>query len=224
VSPVQAEETQEMTPEVTNNSMEAMTKLQQIQTVLGVAADDIPGPITQGAIDAEIATAKARHAHAIPAPVVAGDAVDPRSEANIKTLLPQVQPLARALVSRLQRDGMDFRITSGTRTFEEQEALYEKHLQGGPLAARPGYSNHNYGLAFDLSLFKNGSPVWESPLYETAGKLGESLGLFWGGSWSGKDEDQPHFELRPAWAKDMSEGTMIAELRMRQANGRDLLA
>jgi len=44
------------------------------------------------------------------------------------------------------------------------------------------------------------------------------LGLDWGGSWK-SIVDQPHFELRPAWAADMSERSMLAELRSRRELG-----
>jgi hypothetical protein len=43
-----------------------------------------------------------------------------------------------------------WRIIFAVRTHEEQQALYEKHLAGGPLAAPPGRSAHEYGLAVDI--------------------------------------------------------------------------
>ena len=40
----------------------------------------------------------------------------------------------------------------GYRSSAEQQILYDKYLRGeGPLAAKPGSSNHNHGLAIDLS-------------------------------------------------------------------------
>lgn len=38
--------------------------------------------------------------------------------------------------------GLDLLITDGTRTRAEQTALYQAYLNGGTLAAAPGYSNH----------------------------------------------------------------------------------
>lgn len=40
---------------------------------------------------------------------------------------------------------------SAFRTMAEQEALYAKYQTGGPVAARPGYSNHQQGESVDLS-------------------------------------------------------------------------
>jgi peptidoglycan L-alanyl-D-glutamate endopeptidase CwlK len=49
------------------------------------------------------------------------------------------------------------------------------------------------------------------------------LGLEWGGSWK-TIVDQPHFQLRPAWAMDLSERDMLAEMRSRQAAGGPVFA
>ena len=43
------------------------------------------------------------------------------------------------------RWGLDLLVTDGTRTRAEQEALYRAYLNGGTLAAPPGYSNHEEG-------------------------------------------------------------------------------
>jgi D-alanyl-D-alanine carboxypeptidase len=49
--------------------------------------------------------------------------------------------------------GLIVRILSGTRTFAEQAAIFEKHQHGRPLAANPGHSNHNFGIAWDVGVF-----------------------------------------------------------------------
>lgn len=43
-----------------------------------------------------------------------------------------------------------YRVQYGFRSVSEQADLYAKHLAGGPLAAPPGQSAHNYGLAIDV--------------------------------------------------------------------------
>lgn len=48
--------------------------------------------------------------------------------------------------------------------------------------------------------------------------VGTELGLDWGGNWK-TINDQPHFQLRPAWATDMNEKQMLAELRNRVSTG-----
>jgi len=50
------------------------------------------------------------------------------------------------------RDGVTLTPGSGFRTMEEQRRLYALYLSGeGNLAARPGYSNHQGGIAMDLN-------------------------------------------------------------------------
>lgn len=43
-------------------------------------------------------------------------------------------------------------VLSGYRSMEEQRVLWEKYQQGGPKAAPPGRSAHNFGLAVDVVL------------------------------------------------------------------------
>jgi peptidoglycan L-alanyl-D-glutamate endopeptidase CwlK len=49
------------------------------------------------------------------------------------------------------------------------------------------------------------------------------LGLEWGGNWK-TIVDQPHYQLRPAWAVDESEQRMLAELRSRKDRGEAVYA
>lgn len=63
-------------------------------------------------------------------------------------------------------------VTYGFRTWDEQNALYQKHLAGGPVAAPPGNSPHEFGLAVDVVLVEpNGKtnynvkdPRWQAML------------------------------------------------------------
>lgn len=43
-------------------------------------------------------------------------------------------------------------VTYGFRSLEEQAVLWAKYQAGGPKAAPPGKSAHNFGLAIDLAL------------------------------------------------------------------------
>jgi hypothetical protein len=62
-------------------------------------------------------------------------------------LVPQV---LRAL-SWARSHGWGGSVTSGFRSYAEQAALYARYLAGGPLAARPGTSSHEFGQAVDVS-------------------------------------------------------------------------
>jgi len=62
--------------------------------------------------------------------------------------------------------------------------------------------NNDYSRAFDIALEKYSRPHWnlkvdvnenEIPDYEEAGRIGESVGLEWGGRW--KHKDYVHFQL-----------------------------
>ena len=85
------------------------------------------------------------------------------------------------------------------------------------------YSNHNFGIAFDVGVFSGTSYLPESPKYKAVGVLGMDIGLEWGGNWT-SIVDQPHFQLRPTWASAMSEKEMLAELRARVAAGQPIFA
>lgn len=189
-----------------------MATIADIQRLLGVTPDGKWGVRSQAALDAVLRpTPKQTDA------AVSGDRVDERSETAIATLHRKVQPVARRFVKLAAENGITIKITSGSRTYAEQDALFAK---GNVTKARGGFSNHNFGLAFDVTIFQGSSPVWESPKYKTLGALGKSVGLSWGGDWK-SFEDEPHFQLEPSWAAGMSESKMLTELRRRHDNGID---
>lgn len=192
--------------------------IKRVQRELGVTADGIAGPITWNAIYNAIV-----HDHEI---AVESDPVDERSEGNIATLHPEVKPYARALVRAAAAQGITIKVISGNRTYEQQNALYEQgRSKPGPIVTkvRGGHSNHNFALAFDIGVFDEGRYLPESDLYKVVGAIGRSLGLEWGGDWR-TFVDQPHFQLRPAWAEGLSDASMMAELRKRHDSGKDAFA
>ena len=194
--------------------------IRAVQKKLGVEVDGKPGPQTWGAIYQSIVRPQADPQIAFTAP---RDKTNDRSERVIATLMPHVQPYARALFFKAQEVGITINIISGTRTFEEQDRLYAKGrtTAGAKVTnARGGYSNHNFGLAFDVGIFSGSRYLPESPLYKAVGALGMELGLEWGGNWK-TIVDQPHFQLLPGWAAGMPERSMLAELRKRRALGQD---
>lgn len=153
--------------------------------------------------------------------------VDDRSEKNIATLLPEVQPFARALVQKAAANGIEIKVISGLRTYAEQDALYAKGrtVPGTKVVtnARAGHSNHNFGIAFDIGVFSGPRYFSESPKYKAVGVLGTDLGLEWGGNWT-SFVDEPHFQLRPQWASGLRERDMLAELRKRVQDGSPIFA
>lgn len=85
------------------------------------------------------------------------------------------------------------KITSGRRTQEEQDKLYAQgRTTPGPIVTWTRNSNHISGKAFDIA-FSGKDPYPKNFNWEILGKLGESVGLKWGGRW--KTPDNPHFEI-----------------------------
>ncbi len=204
--------------------------IRAVQKRLAVTVDGNPGPETWGAIHKVIVGSQ---------PVVevkeletedlmgTGKKADSRSEGNIATLHPRVRPYARALIEKAAAKGFIIKVISGTRSYAKQAELYEKYKAGGPLAAPPGRSNHNFGIAFDIGVFTGSTDpekaknyLGESSLYDAAGALAGEVGLSWGGNWK-TQKDKPHYELRPAWAKDLSEKDMVTKLAERKENSID---
>jgi peptidoglycan L-alanyl-D-glutamate endopeptidase CwlK len=149
---------------------------------------------------------------------------DPRTETNLHSLLPPVQLLGRSLLQLLEVAGFNARVISGTRSYDEQDRIYSQgRTSPGPIVtyARAGQSNHNFGLAFDIGLFKDDGSYISKDVkpYTEAGKLvKESLlvpqlavdlapnlsmvALEWGGDWSGKKADYPHYQLSLPWTTE----------------------
>lgn len=135
---------------------------------------------------------------------------------EIHPLHQRFQPLAERHI-RLLRSLMNAAIISGHRTYAQQSALYEQgRSRPGNIVtnARPGFSNHNFSLAYDIGIFAEGKYLGSSGLYSLAGEIGKQLGLVWGGDWK-SFVDPPHFEF--------PHGVSLATLRSRVASGRDVL-
>lgn len=154
------------------------------------ALDGLYGPLTSAGEDTFEAEAKAIAAK--------HGSFDPRSERNIRSLQTKAQPLARRSLAALHAKSIDARIISGTRTYAEQNALYKQGRFGNPGSvvtnARGGQSWHNFGLAWDLGLFKGGTYRTDSAPYAEAAKIALIDGLEWGGNWK-SFQDMPHYQL-----------------------------
>lgn len=140
---------------------------------------------------------------------------DARTEANLRTLHLKAQEAARRSLSRILDTGVDARIISGTRTYAEQNALFRRGRFGDDprnrvTNARGGQSNHNFAIAWDLGIFKDGKYLTDSPPYRRASEAGLFEGLEWGGSWV-SFPDQPHYQL--------ATGLLISEVREKFESG-----
>jgi peptidoglycan L-alanyl-D-glutamate endopeptidase CwlK len=201
--------------------MSAKAKWKVVQSAIGTTMDGIPGKNDAEALD-ELRDAALAEYRAGKAPPMTGEIdtaeVDDRSEKNIATLLEPVRPIARALVHAAAKEGITVKVISGTRTYAEQDALYAKGrtAPGSKVTnARGGYSNHNFGVAFDIGVFDGAKYITDGPEYDRIGAIGKKLGLMWGGDWT-SFKDKPHFEYNP-------KGLTLAQMRERKANGQPIV-
>lgn len=89
---------------------------------------------------------------------------------------------------------LDFSITQGIRTKEEQQKLFDEGK------SQTLNSRHLTGKAVDIAVFVNGKVTWDINNYKivaehiksVANKLG--IPIVWGGDWT-TFKDGPHFEL-----------------------------
>lgn len=112
------------------------------------------------------------------------------------------------LIERCYKRGVNIRFTSGYRSLEWQQEIYnqgrtpESKAKGEKIVsnARPGHSMHNYGLAGDMVLIdsgydmkadKDGDGIADWIEFVTQAKL---CGFKWGGDWV-TIKDNPHIEM-----------------------------
>ena len=112
--------------------------------------------------------------------------------------------MAEQLLINASNNNTPIIITQTLRTIKEQNDLYAQgRTKPGRIVtnAKDGASYHCYGLAFDVALIVEKKVIWNKndnnhnkiDDWEEIGKLGEQLGLEWGGRW--KFKDIPHFQL-----------------------------
>ncbi len=128
---------------------------------------------------------------------------DPRSEKNIATVLPAMQVAARKILgmalTRKTATGITCQIISGTRTYAEQNVLFKQRPKVTNAAG--GQSNHNFGIAIDVGLFRNGNYLTgagkgdEQAYIDLAQAVKAQVpGIEWGGDWK-SIVDRPHYQL-----------------------------
>jgi len=74
---------------------------------------------------------------------------------SVKYISEDIAEFYLALVSSAEQDGVPLPLKSGFRSYPQQEYLYngyKQRLPGFNLAARPGFSNHQDGYAYDFAI------------------------------------------------------------------------
>ena len=149
--------------------------------------------------------------------------MDARTEKNLATLLPEVQPHFRAFMVEAQAlaasKGLEYRAICGTRDWNEQARLYAQgRTAPGKIVTKapPGSSFHNFGIAIDCGVFRGGEyldeadPKVADKFHREAAKLAKGNNLRWGGDFK-TIYDAPHYELNTPLT--------LAELRSKRGKG-----
>lgn len=106
-------------------------------------------------------------------------------------------------------------IVSTYRDFDTQAALYAQgRTAPGKIVtwAGPGDSFHNWRVAFDVAIYRNGKYVddktdADKAIWAAVGMIGERCGLEWAGRWKTRRESA-HFQaagVTIAWLKSENE-------------------
>jgi hypothetical protein len=123
-------------------------------------------------------------------------------------LHPTLQTKLAELKTKCAAQGLKIGIGECVRTVAEQDALYAQgRTTSGSIvtnAKGSSYSSmHQWGVAFDF--YRNdGTGAYNDSdgFFSKVGKIGQGLGLEWGGAWT-SIVDKPHFQL-PDWGSGPS--------------------
>ena len=181
--------------------MSLVNDIKWIQRAVGATPDGIFGPRTAQAVMYEISVRSGIERDEEPQEldgrtVITLAGLDPKAIERFEDFMLRAKATAATL-------GCDYIAISGRRSWEEQGELRKKHLSGGPLAAAPGYSWHNFGTAIDCGVFQaggktymdNSNPALARRVHAACAEHAKSCGLEWGGAWKGKSCDPPHYQI-----------------------------
>jgi hypothetical protein len=134
-------------------------------------------------------------------PVPEAETLDARSIKNIATLKPEARGPMTSFVAQAKawakERGLDISVVEGYRSPERQAELYAQgRTKPGPIVtqAKPGQSRHQSARAIDVVITRDGKPVDEKRLWAQLGRIGQEMGLEWGGSWK-SIYDPEHFQF-----------------------------
>lgn len=97
------------------------------------------------------------------------------------------------LIIECHRQGIELKVNETWRSRALQNYYRSKGSRVTTLEG--GKSRHQYGLAVDVVPYINGKLAWNRKTLSKVGKIGESLGLGWGGKWR-RPYDPCHFEWK----------------------------
>lgn len=119
---------------------------------------------------------------------------------DIKELTPKAQTACKLFLSECKKKNIPVFITETYRSQARQNYLYEQgRTRPGNKVTWTRNSNHKGRLAWDCAVSPPNA-LYDRSILTKAGRVAESLGIEWGGSWS-KTVDNPHFQINSNWVK-----------------------
>lgn len=113
---------------------------------------------------------------------------------DINELVLYLKPYATRLIEECKKQGIDIKITETYRSQARQDYLYAQgRTRPGNIVTNAKTSVHTSRKAFDVCINVKGNE-YDEALLKRVGKIGESIGLEWGGNWS-SFKDSPHFQM-----------------------------
>ena len=114
---------------------------------------------------------------------------------ELNQLYDPVRLRAEKLIKLCADAGIPIIVTQTFRTHKYQDELYARgRTMKGKIVtnAKAGTSMHEFRVAFDVCINIKGK-CYDEGLLKKVGKIGESIGLTWGGNFKGFI-DMPHFQ------------------------------
>lgn len=130
-----------------------------------------------------------------------------KSSDRLKGVNPILANLAREVI---RISPVDFGISQGVRTVDEQRKLYNQgRSTPGKIVTNTMKSKHliqkdGYGGAIDIACYINGEVTWSEKYYfevaDVFKRRADELGIdiLWGGDFKGDFKDYPHFQIDDA--------------------------
>ena len=118
---------------------------------------------------------------------------------DIQGLKPRMKEILIKMNEKAKELGYDLVLSSAYRSHQKQKDLKRDMPT---IAASPYKSAHEYGVAIDICLYKNGKKVSVKDVPEFA-QYSQSLGLTWGENWTKHKKEPWHFNLN-GW-QDLAE-------------------
>lgn len=137
---------------------------------------------------------------------------------DISVLHPRLQEKISEFRNLCAKQGLLIGIGECWRSVEEQDALYAKGrtIPGNVVTNARGKnyeSMHQWYVAFDIYRMDRKDAFYNGDgFFDQAGKIGQSIGLEWGGYW--RKPDKPHYQL-PDW------GSTAIKLRAKYSTPED---